>query len=119
MKLNLKNKTVVVVGLGKSGFAAARLLKRQGAKTRVTEASAKDSVARLAELLLADGIKFEIGGHNKDFIMDADLVVTSPGVPDSALPLNLARQKKIKVIDEIELAYNFCNAPIIAIRVYV
>src|SRR3989338_2547249 len=108
-KMNLKNKQVVVVGLGKSGIAALKLLKRQGAKARATEVNAKDSVACLA------GYKIEAGGHTEDFLKGAELIVTSPGVPDSALPIEWARRHKVKVIDEIELAYNFCDAPVIAI----
>lgn len=115
IKMDLKNKQVVVVGLAKSGIAALNLLKRQGAKARATEINAKGSVACLAEKLLKTGFDVEIGKHTEDFLKGADLVVTSPGVSDSALPIKWARQNKVNVIDEIELAYNFCKAPIIAI----
>jgi len=115
MNLNLKNKNVTVVGLGKSGFAAAEFLKKQGTKARATEGSAKDSVACLAKRLVEDGIKVEIGRHTEEFLKGTDLFVTSPGVPDTAMPLKWAKENKIKVIDEIELAYRFCKAPIIAI----
>lgn len=113
--MNLRNRQVVVVGLGKSGVAALELLKRQGAKARVTEVSAKDSVTSLAKKLKAEGIDVEFGRHTEGFLKGADLMVTSPGVAGAALPLKWAKDNKIKVIDEIELAYRFCKAPIIAI----
>ncbi len=113
--MDFKNKVIIVVGLGESGLAAARLLKRQGAKARVTEISAKGSVACLAKMLQKEGIEVQLGVHTEDFIKGADLVVTSPGVSDKAMPLIWARQHNIKVIDEIELGYIFCKAPIIAV----
>ena len=113
--MNLKGKKVTVVGLAKSGFAAAKLLKRQGAKARVTEVSAKDSVACLANQLTALGIDVELGMHTEEFLKGTELIVTSPGVPDTALPIKWAGKKNIKVIDETELAYRFCKAPVIAI----
>lgn len=113
--MNIKNKEVVVVGLAKSGVAALELLKRQGAKARATEISAKGSVACLAEKLTAKGFKIEIGRHTEDFLKGADLIVTSPGVPDTALPVAWARKNGIKVIDEIELGFMFCKVPIIAV----
>lgn len=113
--MDLKNKNVTVVGLGKSGLAALQLLKQQGAKARATEVSAKDSVACLAEKLRSKGIEVQTGGHTEGFLEGAELIVTSPGVPDTSLPLEWARRKKIKVIDEIELAYRFCKAPVIAV----
>ena len=113
--MNLKNKQVAVVGLGKSGLAALEFLKQQGAKARATEASAKDSVACLAVRLKKQGVPVETGVHTEGFLKGVDLVVTSPGVPDTALPLRWAKRNKVKAIDEIELAFWFSPAPIIAI----
>jgi UDP-N-acetylmuramoylalanine--D-glutamate ligase len=113
--MNFKNKQVVVVGLGKSGLAAIELLEQQGVKARATEESAKDSVVCLADKLRTQGIDVQTGGHTEDFLAGTDLIVTSPGVANTALPLKWARQKKVKVVDEIELAYSFCKSPIITI----
>jgi UDP-N-acetylmuramoylalanine--D-glutamate ligase len=113
--MNLKDKEVVVVGLAKSGVAALELLKKQGTKARATEVSAKDSVACLAEKLRQRDFKIEIGKHTPDFLKGADLIITSPGVPDTALPIAWARKNNVKVIDEIELGFLFCKAPIIAV----
>ena len=113
--MDLKNKEVVVVGLGASGVAALRLLKRQGAKARATEVSAKDSVACLAEGLRREGFFIETGRHTEAFLKGASLIVTSPGVADSSFVIRWAGKNNVKVIDEIELAYNFCKPPIVAI----
>ena len=112
---SLKKKTVAVVGLGKSGLAAAKFLIAGGAVVRVTEGSDKKEALQNAAKLRALGAEVETGGHSEAFISGADLLVTSPGVPKKSAPLAWARKKKIPVISEIELASRFCPAPIVAV----
>jgi len=64
---------------------------------------------------VSNGIKIEIGGHSQDFIRGKDLLVVSPGIPDTALPIVLAKQFQIPVISEIELAWILCPATVIAV----
>src|SRR5690625_7327040 len=78
---DLTGKRVTVVGAGRSGVAAARLLARHGVEAFVTERGAEDPVA-VASLNDA-GIPFEYGGHS-DRALDADIVVQRPGIPDTA-----------------------------------
>lgn len=61
------------------------------------------------------GIRIETGGHREETFQGCDLVVVSPGVPMAIAPIKEARDRGIEVISEIELAYNFINAPVIGI----
>ncbi|MBM3212931.1 UDP-N-acetylmuramoyl-L-alanine--D-glutamate ligase [Candidatus Poribacteria bacterium] len=112
-----RNKMVVVLGLARSGEAAAELLVKIGARVLVsdlkTEEQLKDSISRLKQSY--PQIKFHLGSHPESIINNADLVVISPGVPSNIPILNKSRGKGIPVIGEIELAYMICRCPIIAI----
>ncbi len=115
--MDLQGKKVTVVGLGKSGIAACKLLLAQGAKVNLTDCLDNQRIrAGIHKLKGETGItRIETGRHSEDLISGQDLVVTSPGVPGDSLPLRWARQQGIPVIGEIELAFAFCPAPIIAI----
>ena len=74
-----------------------------------------DSAAKLLEKWeLKDKVEIELGRHSKGFIEDSDLVVLSPGVRIDSASVVWAREKKIPVIGEIELAWHFCSKPIVA-----
>lgn len=111
------DKRVTVLGLARSGEAAAGLLSRLGAHVLVSdlkgEEQLKDAISRLARTY--PQIRFYLGGHPNEVIDSADLVVISPGVPGDIPILKYAREKDIPVIGEVELAYRVCQAPIIAI----
>ncbi|MBT9137737.1 MAG: UDP-N-acetylmuramoylalanine--D-glutamate ligase [Syntrophomonadaceae bacterium] len=107
---------VVVIGLGRSGLAAARLLKKKGARVKVSEVSqGNNEIGERAKLLLDEGIEVETGRHSLSLIDEASLVVVSPGVPQQAAPISHARRRGVPVISELELAACFCRAPLIAI----
>lgn len=114
---------VSIIGVARSGYAAAKLAQRLGYKVSVTDAccdthSSADAVrvrTDRVEELKNNGIRVEIGSHSREFIDGADVVVTSPGVPDTSDPLTWAREKNIPVISEIEFAIRHTNAPIIGI----
>ena len=113
--LDLKGKKILVVGLGISGFSAARLLSGKGALVKVTENDDNDTIRDYAEKLSEFAVEIEIGGHTEDFFKFPDMVVTSPGVDNGALPLAFARKNDIPVIGELELGWMFCASPIIAV----
>jgi len=108
-------KKITVVGLGRSGCAAALLAVKTGAQVRITELGSGEALEKRANELRQEGISVELGGHTAGFIVDADLVVTSPGVSEESPALKLAREKGIKVVDEIEFAFGFCKAPVVAV----
>ncbi len=115
--MDLRGKKVAVVGLGRSGVAAANLLVEKGAKVSITDCLDNQKIRENIRKLKDEKniMNIEIGRHTEDLIVTQDLVVTSPGVPPNSLPIFWARKKGIPVIGEIELAFAFCPAPIIAI----
>ena len=110
-----KNKKVTVVGLARSGMAAARLLKQLGAHVSLTEKNDSAQLQDSARTLKEEGMDVELGGHSRSFIEGRDFLVISPGVPLDAEPVAWARELGIEVLSEIELASSVCPAPIIAI----
>ncbi len=109
-------RTVAVIGLGKSGVAAARLLCRKGCRVLATDAREPAQLDALRESLLAFGVQeVETGGHSRRLIEAAELVVVSPGIPDSTGPVQWALQRSLPVWSEIELAFQFCPAPVVAV----
>ena len=81
-----KNKKITVLGLARSGLSCANLLYSLGAQVSVTD-NQDNEIIRGNAAKLNPGINLELGGHTQDFIKGRDLVVVSPGVPSSALPL--------------------------------
>ena len=113
--MRLKDKRIAVIGLGKSGFAVAKFLKAKKARPSVTDGSANAEVLKNARALRKLNVPVETGRHTPSFIENAELVVTSPGVPKRSFPLILAKKKKIPVISEVELASYFCRGAIVAV----
>ena len=107
---------VAVIGLGKSGRAAAQLLAKRGARVYASDAGTKREALEGATELTAHGIDARAGGHDIDRIAKAAFVVVSPGVPPQAAPLAAARAARVPVVSEIEVALAFLrDARIIAI----
>ncbi|HLW86356.1 MAG TPA: UDP-N-acetylmuramoyl-L-alanine--D-glutamate ligase [Candidatus Sulfotelmatobacter sp.] len=113
--MELKNKRVLVVGLGKSGVASALFLKAHGARVTVSDTKSGDELRNEIPLLLDHGITVETGGHGDRTFRGQDLIVVSPGVPVDAPPLVQTRAQGGTVIGEIELAAQFLPGPIVAI----
>jgi UDP-N-acetylmuramoylalanine--D-glutamate ligase len=112
---DFKNSSFTILGAGRSGIAAAKLLKRNGAKVFLSDDIKKDELKFFdEEVLKKAGIEFELGGHS-DRVFDSDVIIKSPGIlPDSEVMLKAEKLDK-KVYSEIEAAYWFCKCPIIAI----
>jgi UDP-N-acetylmuramoylalanine--D-glutamate ligase len=113
--VELKDKRVLVVGLGKSGVASALFLKERGARVTVSDTKSPDQLRDEIPLLLDHGIAVETGGHGERTFRGQDLIVVSPGVPFDAAPLVQARAAGEPVIGEIELAAQHIPGPIVAI----
>jgi UDP-N-acetylmuramoylalanine--D-glutamate ligase len=109
--MDLRNLSVIVVGLGKSGIAVARLCQARGASVVGTDSAPLEKLPKDASEL---GIELRVGGHDGVRFESADLVVVSPGVP--ALPaLDRAEHAGVEVIGELELACRLVEAPIVAV----
>lgn len=113
--MELKGKHVLVVGLGKSGFAAAMFLRRHGAKVTVSDVRPAESLGKDMPLLLEEGIAVEAGGHGLLTFRRQDLIVVSPGVPPETPELRQVRSFGQTVLGEVELASRFLKGRTIAI----
>jgi UDP-N-acetylmuramoylalanine--D-glutamate ligase len=109
--LDLAGKNVIVVGLGRSGIAAARLCAARGANVTGTDSRPAEELAVEVKAL---PMTLAAGGHGRVRFEAADLVVVSPGVPPLAA-LDVAEKAGVPVIGELELAASFIEAPIVAI----
>jgi UDP-N-acetylmuramoylalanine--D-glutamate ligase len=113
--MNLVDKKVLVVGIGRSGVAAARLLRAQGARVYATDVQNNDTTQTYARQLHELGIPYEMGDHTEELFDTHDYIVVSPGVPLTIKPLQRARKHGIPIMGEFELASQFCKAKILAV----
>lgn len=112
--MDLANRLVVVVGLGRSGVAAARLCLSRGARVVANDVADVSKLSPEARALEQKGAKLVLGGHDHAPWDEADLVVVSPGVP--AFPaLAKAEARGVEIVGELELGARFAKAPIVAI----
>ncbi|HEY1649289.1 MAG TPA: UDP-N-acetylmuramoyl-L-alanine--D-glutamate ligase [Terracidiphilus sp.] len=113
--MELKGKKVLVVGLGKSGLAAALFLRHKGAQVTVSDVRSAEALAKDIPALLEEGIMVEAGGHGLLTFRRQDLIVVSPGVPLNTPELVQARNFGLPIIGELELAARFLKGKILAI----
>jgi UDP-N-acetylmuramoylalanine--D-glutamate ligase len=113
--MELKGKKVLVVGLGKSGLAAALFLRRHGAQVTVSDIRSAEALAKDIPALLEEGIMVEAGGHGLLTFRRQDLIVVSPGVPLDTPELAQVKSFGLPVIGELELAGRFLRGKILAI----
>ncbi|HEY1766835.1 MAG TPA: UDP-N-acetylmuramoyl-L-alanine--D-glutamate ligase [Terracidiphilus sp.] len=113
--MELKGKKVLVVGLGKSGLAAALFLRHKGAQVTVSDVRSAEALAKDIPALLEKGIMVEAGGHGLLTFRRQDLIVVSPGVPLNTPELVQARNFGLPIIGELELAARFLQGKILAI----
>jgi UDP-N-acetylmuramoylalanine--D-glutamate ligase len=103
-----------VVGLARSGVAAARTLNALGAVVTVTDKKPADQLTAQIAALGSGAIRVEAGGHPDGIFIETDLIVLSPGVPKIPQVV-AARQRGVKVISELELAWLLSGSPFIGI----
>jgi UDP-N-acetylmuramoylalanine--D-glutamate ligase len=113
--VDIKGKKILVIGLGKSGEGSARFLNKRGASVTVTDNRITDELKQTAEKLKLEGIEVELGDHRLETFYGANLMVISPGVPHTMLPVKLAYESGVPLIGEIELAFQFLKTPVAAI----
>jgi UDP-N-acetylmuramoylalanine--D-glutamate ligase len=113
--MELKGKKVLVVGLGKSGLAAALFLRHRGAQVTVSDIRSAEALAKDIPALLDEGINVETGGHGLLTFRRQDLIVVSPGVPLNTPELAQVRTFGLPIIGELELAARFLKGKTLAI----
>jgi UDP-N-acetylmuramoylalanine--D-glutamate ligase len=113
--MDLKNKRVLVVGLGKSGLSAAMFLRAQGARVTVSDTRSAVALAKEIPALLEAGIMVESGGHGLLTFRRQDLIVVSPGVPMDTPEVKQVIAFGLPVIGELELASRYLQGRVVAI----
>jgi len=113
--MDLKGKKVLVVGLARTGIATAKFLKAKGSLVTATEVKPKEEMKEAVQALKGMDISTEWGGHQTETFLKQDIIVVSPGVDLSIEPIQKAIKHGVRVVSEIELAYHFIHAPIIAV----
>jgi UDP-N-acetylmuramoylalanine--D-glutamate ligase len=115
MARSLAGEAIGVLGLARSGLAAARLALRRGAKVYASDAGSPDAAREAAETIRSLGGDAETGGHDLGKLAACRRIVLSPGIPPTARVLREEAIRGVPVIPEIEFAYEQLDAPVIAI----
>jgi UDP-N-acetylmuramoylalanine--D-glutamate ligase len=113
--MELRDKKVLVVGLARTGSECARFLVKQGAKVWVSDLRTETDLKAEMDALRGLPVGYFLGGAERGWLDGMDLVVPSPGVPTENSLLKEASDRDIKILSEIDLAYRFLDAPLIAI----
>ncbi|CAJ1181899.1 UDP-N-acetylmuramoyl-L-alanyl-D-glutamate synthetase [Companilactobacillus paralimentarius DSM 13238 = JCM 10415] len=114
-KSNYSNKKILVLGLAKSGFAVAKLLKKMGSDVTVVDSNPLEKNAE-AKALIDDGFKVITGSNDKNLIDDSyDYLVKNPGIFYSNELVERAEELNIPVITEPEIAYSYSDATMVAV----
>lgn len=110
------NEKVLILGLSKSGIAAAFAANKRGDKVWITESKEpkEEFMNKIIELKNL-GVQIETGGHSDKFINGADYAITSPGIPPKSEIFQKLRERHIPIISEIEYAYRHTETPFIVI----
>jgi len=111
-----REREIAVIGLARSGRAVVMLLRKHGYNVYASDVATSPETGKVAAELRGLGAVVDVGRHHVERIGRAGLVVTSPGVPPSAKPLEYARENNVPIASEVEVALNFLDGPrIIAI----
>ncbi len=113
--MELQGKRVLVVGLGRSGLAAALFLRRRGAQVTVSDVRSAQALEHEIPMLLEEGIAVETGGHGLLTFRRQDLLVVSPGVPLDTPEIRQVRAFGQMILGEVELASRFLQGQTLAI----
>ena len=114
-KFDLRGKRVLVVGLARSGRAAAHSLRRRGAVVTVTDSRPPAALAAEIPELLSAKIGLELGVHRLETFLRHELIVVSPGVSWDLPQLVSARQRKVRIVPEVEAASWFLKGRLVGI----
>ena len=107
MRAEWRRGEVAVVGLARSGRAAAQLLGRGGTRVYASDSGRSPELEQTVDELRSEHIDAELGRHDLDRIARASLVVASPGVPPDAPPFAAARNAGIDIVSEVEIGLRF------------
>ncbi len=110
-----KGKRISVLGAGRSGLAAAKLLLRKGAIVYLSDIQYSAEAEEKCKNIDDRNFQFELGEHSERLFNKTDMFVISPGIPMDVPVMKRARDMYIPVYGELETAYWFCKNPVIAV----
>ena len=110
----IEGKKISIIGAAESGVGSARLIKKFGGIPFVSDSAHSAKFEDTVRVFKSEEIEFEFDGHSQK-VYDCDFIITSPGVPSNSEVLATAREKKIKIISELEFSAGFCKGKIISI----
>jgi UDP-N-acetylmuramoylalanine--D-glutamate ligase len=113
--MDVKNKKVVILGIGVSGIESARFLRSQGAQVFVSEGRQTERTEASKALLEREGFEVEVGKHSESKIREADLIVISPGISPKTPVYQTVVSSGVPFYSEIEVASWFITQPLIAV----
>jgi UDP-N-acetylmuramoylalanine--D-glutamate ligase len=112
----LKDKKILIVGLGRTGVALAKFLTKCEAQVTVTDHKSRPELSsQLEQLEGYSNVKFELGSHSPKTFLSQDLVILSPGVAPHLKIFEYARQQGIKITGEFEFVSSFISEPLVGI----
>jgi UDP-N-acetylmuramoylalanine--D-glutamate ligase len=111
---DIRGKRVSVIGAARSGVAAAAMLQRHGATVFVSDSAPAEKIRARTDELRSLGIEYETGG-NTARLLEADLIVISPGVPSGLPVIREAAKRGMDIVSELEADSWFCPVPILAV----
>ena len=112
---NVRNRKTAVLGLARSGLAAASLLLRKGAHVIGSDLRERQELSEEIVSLEHQGLRTSFGGHPDGLVDEVELIVISPGVPLLQPILQRARAEGVPVVGELEIASWFCEGTMIAV----
>jgi UDP-N-acetylmuramoylalanine--D-glutamate ligase len=113
--MDVRGKRVLIVGLARSGRAAAHQLRRCGAIVTVTDSRPPAAFSEAIGELVAEQIGVELGLHRRETFLQQKLIVISPGVPWDHPLLRAARERKIPILPEVEVASWFLKGKLVGV----
>ena len=113
--MNFTDKKILVIGAGISGFAAAKIAKKFGAKVILSDSKSEQDIKFNFDELRELGIDLIFGKQTENLLIGVDMIILSPAVPVKIPVVQIALAKNIPVISEVELAYNLAKVPICAV----
>jgi UDP-N-acetylmuramoylalanine--D-glutamate ligase len=115
MSRSLHGERIAILGLARSGVAAARLAIARGAQVYVSDAGDRPDLRKAADEIRALGGDAEVGGHDLSKLADADRIVLSPGIPPSAAVLRASAIEGRKIVPEMEFAWEQLEGKVLAV----
>ena len=109
------NRRVGIVGLARSGLAAAKLIRRMGGKPFVSDVLPEEKLQKQVAELRASDIPYETAGHTRRLLDHSEFIVVSPGVPNDSPIILKAQALGIPIFSELELSSWLCDANLAAI----